>query len=282
MNGGMSAPSRTGGASIAKRLAMVVAAVKRRLRIGAEEGRMSLVSHLAEFRKRLIVCAGTLILAMLACLSQAEWVADQMIKKAQEFQFVYISPTELVLSYLKLAFLGGIVLAFPVILYQLWRFIRPGLRKKERQAGLVILTLGLALFVGGAVFSFQIVMPIALKFLSGLNASQTISPMVSIESYISFMITTMVTFGLVFELPIVTISLTRIGLLDPKLLRKQRKYIVLAIFIVAALITPPDVTSQVLVAFPMMLLFEISLFLSDLLFRKRKKRMQEENEDEMS
>ena len=202
------------------------------------------------------------------------------MEKAQGFQFVYIAPTELVLSYVRLALTGGVSLACPVMLYQIWGFIRPGLTRRERQSCFVILTLGMLLFLIGAAFAFEIVLPITLLFFAGMNAGQTISPMVSIESYISFVSTTLVTFGIVFELPVVVIMLTRIGLLNPAMLRKNRKYVILAVFVLAAFITPPDVTSQILVAFPMLFLFEISLLLSRILFRKRLKREMQVNGQE--
>lgn len=137
-----------------------------------------------------------------------------------------------------------------------------------------------AAFLIGAAFAFEIVLPITLLFFAGMNAGQTISPMVSIESYISFVSTTLVTFGIVFELPVVVIMFTRIGLLNPAMLRKNRKYVILAVFVLAAFITPPDVTSQILVAFPMLFLFEISLLLSRILFRKRLKREMQVNGQE--
>ena len=223
---------------------------------------MSLVSHLEEFRKRLVACIICFFAAVLICLGQAAWLTERLMEKAQGFQFVYIAPTELVLSYVRLALTGGVSLACPVMLYQIWGFIRPGLTRRERQSCFVILTFGM------------------LLFFAGMNAGQTISPMVSIESYISFVSTTLVTFGIVFELPVVVIMFTRIGLLNPAMLRKNRKYVILAVFVLAAFITPPDVTSQILVAFPMLFLFEISLLLSRILFRKRLKREMQVNGQE--
>ena len=231
---------------------------------------MSLVSHLEEFRKRLVACIICFFAAVLICLGQAAWLTERLMEKAQGFQFVYIAPTELVLSYVRLALTGGVSLGF----------IRPGLTRRERQSCFVILTFGMLLFLIGAAFAFEIVLPITLLFFAGMNAGQTISPMVSIESYISFVSTTLVTFGIVFELPVVVIMFTRIGLLNPAMLRKNRKYVILAVFVLAAFITPPDVTSLLLVAFPMLFLFEISLLLSRILFRKRLKREMQVNGQE--
>lgn len=252
--------------------------LRKRLRLKKTAGdcRMSLVSHLEEFRRRLMTCIVCFFAAMFLCLGRAEWMTERLMEKAVGFQFVYIAPAELVLSYIRLALIGGAALACPVILYQCWSFIRPGLMKKERQACFVVLTFGLLLFIVGAAFAFEIVLPITLLFFVGLNPGQSIAPMVSIESYISFMSTTLVTFGVIFELPIVVLMLTKIGILNPEMLRKNRKYVILAVFAVAAFITPPDVTSQILVAFPMLLLFEISLSLSGILFRRKLKNRKNE------
>ena len=135
------------------------------------------------------------------------------------------------------------------------------------------------LFCLGAVFSFKIVLPIVLVFFAGLDTSGTIQAMVSIENYISFMVTMLVTFGVVFELPIVTVLLTKVGILNPRFLSKNRKYVLLIILTVAAFITPPDVTSQVLVAGPMYVLFEFSLVLCRILFKKK---LESEASEEMA
>lgn len=238
-------------------------------RRGESEGKMSLVAHLAEFRKRLLLCACLFLAAGACCLSQSKWFVDQLVQKAAGFTFVYIAPTELLLAYLRLALIGGVVITCPVILNQLWCFIRPGLFEKERKAGFLALTFGVLMFVTGAAFAYELVLPVMLKFFTGLHAAQAISPMVSIECYISFVVTMLVTFGMVFELPVVTVLLTAIGILNPLMLKKNRKYVILVIFIAAALITPPDVTSQLLIALPMLALFEISIFVCCILFCKQ-------------
>lgn len=254
------------------------AAILKRLKLKRDDGecRMSLVSHLEEFRKRLMACIICFFGAVFLCLGQAAWLTERLIEKAEGFQFVYIAPTELVLSYIRLALIGGAAFACPVIIYQVWGFVRPGLTRGERRSCFVILTFGMAQFFIGAAFAFEIVLPVTLLFFAGMNAGQTISPMVSIESYISFVATTLVTFGIVFELPVVVILLTKAGILNPEALRKNRKYVILAVFVIAALITPPDVTSQILVAFPMLFLFELSLLLCRILFRKKLKRRKTE------
>jgi len=136
------------------------------------------------------------------------------------------------------------------------------------------MTFGMALFVLGSFFAYEVVLPFTLKYFAGLNggsigSGQSIKAMVSIQSYLNFFVNTMVTFGLVFEMPIVIILLTQLGILNPRFLRKNRKYVILGVFIIAAIITPPDVTSQVLIAVPMLVLFEISTWISSVLFRRK-------------
>ncbi|MBS7526387.1 twin-arginine translocase subunit TatC [Fusibacter paucivorans] len=234
---------------------------------------MSIITHLAEFRRRLIACL--VVFAVTFCVSfyYAEWIVDHLRALGENFSFIYISPTELMLSYIRIAVIAGIVISFPVIGYNLWRFLCPGLTVKEKMGFFAILTFGVVLFVAGASFCYAIVMPLALKFLGGINMDGSIMPMVSIQNYLSFVLSMLITFGIVFELPIVTILLTKIGLLNPLFLKKNRKYVFLLTFVVAAIITPPDITTQILVALPMMVLFEISIALCSILFRKRLKNM---------
>lgn len=240
------------------------------------EKKMSLVSHLTELRKRLVICACFFLVAFGGCMSQTKWFVTQLIQKADGFSFVYITPTELVLSYLRLALIGGIVITCPIILYQVWGFVRPGLLMKERRVTFIILTFGMAMFAAGAAFAFVVVLPVMLQFFAQFQDPDIISPMVSIESYINFVATSLITFGAVFELPVVTVLLTMIGILNPIFLSKKRKYVILIIFIVAAVITPPDVISQILVALPMIVLFEVSILLCRLLFHRRLKRQKEQ------
>ena len=245
----------------------------------ARDGKMSMVSHLDEFRKRLTVCIVCFVAALVVCFMKADWLVTELMALGKNFQFVYISPTELIMCYVRIAMIGGVVVAVPVIIYEIWRFIQPGLTKSEQKATLIVLALGLLLFCLGAVFSFKIVLPIVLVFFAGLDTSGTIQAMVSIENYISFMVTMLVTFGVVFELPIVTVLLTKVGILNPRFLSKNRKYVLLIILTVAAFITPPDVTSQVLVAGPMYVLFEFSLVLCRILFKKK---LESEASEEMA
>jgi sec-independent protein translocase protein TatC len=231
--------------------------------------KMPLVSHLNELRRRLMISIGFFLAAASVCFTKVEYFSNELIALAKGFEFIYVAPAELLMSYIMISVICGMVLSLPVICYQLWKFIRPGLMPKERKAGVLVLIFGMILFFGGAAFAYVIVLPFTLKFFVALNTQSNITAMVSVQNYLNFVVTILVTFGTVFELPIVIILLTQIGLINPKIMRKQRKYAILVIFILAAIITPPDVTSQILVAVPMIVLFEVSTIVSSILFHKK-------------
>ena len=233
------------------------------------EGRMSLTDHLAELRKRLIVCLVCFLVCFSLCLSQAEWFTDQLLSRGEYFTFVYIAPAELLLSYIRIAMVGAVVVTIPVICSQIWGFLRPGLRRRERLAVLFIMTVGILLFALGAAFAFAIVLPILLGFFARLNTTNTVTAMVSVQEYIGYVLSTMVTFGIVFETPIILVLLTWAGVVRPKTLQKNFKYAVLVILTISAIVTPPDVTSQILMAVPLMVLFYLSILLCQILFRRK-------------
>ena len=239
-------------------------------------GRMSLLAHLNELRRRLTICAVGFLVGVALCLSQAEWFTNLLLSRGENFSFVYIAPAELMMTYVRISLVGGVVIIIPVIIYHIWRFLQPGLKRAEQMGFNLIITVGLLLFCLGALFAFTIVLPILLGFFARLNTSGTVTAMVSVQEYVSYVISTMLIFGVIFETPIVLVALTGVGLVKPKTLQKNFKYVVLIILIVAAVITPPDVTSQVLVAIPLMILFYASIILCKILFRRK---LAEQEED---
>ena len=239
-------------------------------------GRMSLLAHLNELRRRLTICAVCCLVGVALCLSQAEWFTNLLLSRGENFSFVYIAPAELMMTYVRISLVGGVVIIIPVIIYHIWRFLQPGLKRAEQMGFNLIITVGLLLFCLGALFAFTIVLPILLGFFARLNTSGTVTAMVSVQEYVSYVISTMLIFGVIFETPIVLVALTGVGLVKPKTLQKNFKYVVLIILIVAAVITPPDVTSQVLVAIPLMILFYASIILCKILFRRK---LAEQEED---
>ena len=202
-------------------------------------GRMSLLAHLNELRRRLTICAVCFLVGVALCLSQAEWFTNLLLSRGENFSFVYIAPAELMMTYVRISLVGGVVIIIPVIIYHIWRFLQPGLKRAEQMGFNLIITVGLLLFCLGALFAFTIVLPILLRFFARLNTSWTVTAMVSVQEYVSYVISTMLIFGVIFETPIVLVALTGVGLVKPKTLQKNFKYVVLIILIVAAVITPP-------------------------------------------
>lgn len=219
----------------------------------------TITEHLDELRYRLIVCLAAIVLTTVFCFVYAENILAVLIRPVGGL--VFIAPTEVFFSYLRLAVTGGVFVSMPVILFQAWRFISAGLKNNEKKYALIFGPLSLLLFAVGVYFAYAIVLPLGLNFFLNF-APQGIKPMISVANYIAFVSMMLLAFGLVFEVPIVILFLTKVGLVTPEFLSKNRKYVILLVFVVAAVFTPPDVITQVLLALPLLLLFEFSLLLS--------------------
>jgi len=168
---------------------------------------------------------------------------------------------------MKVAFISGLILASPFVLYQVWAFVAPGLYRNEKKYVVPFVLAGSFFFALGILFAYTIAIPVGFKFLLGF-ATDFIKPMPSMKEYLSFSIKFLLAFGLIFEFPVVLVLLARIGVIDAKTLGRQRKYAILLIFIFAAILTPPDVISQVILALPMIGLYELSILLSRLFGKK--------------
>jgi sec-independent protein translocase protein TatC len=225
------------------------------------EKTMSFWDHLSEMRFRLLVSAAALLAGTIACFAFVEPAAALILQPAGDMRFVYLSPPELFMSYLRISLTGGLVLASPVILFQAWLFARPGLSKRERSALLAGLILGAGFFIIGAVFSFLVVVPFTLRFFSNYQ-SESVVAMYSISEYIGFVGSMVFSFGMAFEMPMVATLLSALGIVTGTGLAKVRGIAILVIFIAAAVLTPPDVVSQVMLGVPMVLLFELSVLLA--------------------
>ena len=244
------------------------------------DGTMSLYGHLKELRNRIAVVVVLLLVAFTACLSFAPrfitFLTD--MGKAYDYVFVYIAPQELLLVYLNTALVGALVVCFPVVAYEVYAFCSPGLTKRERTFFIGSLLAGTVFFVVGVLFARFISLPFVLRFLIQFTGEVDVAASISIQQYIGFLLTIFVVFGLVFELPVVSVLLTGLGLIRADWLRKGRKIMIVVIFILAAIITPPDVVSQVMVALPMSLLYELSIGLSSLVGRRRTEAREEDAE----
>ena len=233
---------------------------------------MSLSGHLKELRNRILICVLVLFAGFSLCLSVAPRLVTALtdMGKAYDYVFVYIAPQELLLVYLNVALLGGAVLAFPALAYHAYAFCSPGLSKRERAFTLGALLAGTLFFLIGVAFARYISLPFMLRFLIQFTFEVDVSASISIDQYVSFLLTVFVIFGLVFELPVISVLLTGLGLVKAEWLRKGRKAMIVVIFALAAIITPPDVVSQIMVALPMIGLYELSIVLSRAVERMRK------------
>ncbi|MBC8591209.1 twin-arginine translocase subunit TatC [Wansuia hejianensis] len=222
---------------------------------------LTLVGHLAELRKRIIIIGLSIIIFSILGYYFAEPIAKDIVGRAPDMDFVFISPSELMLSYLKIAVVCGLVISSPIILSQIWMFTSPGLEDNQKRYILIALFLGSGFFVIGSIFAYLIVLPVIFKFFAGFQMPE-IQATISFANYLSFIIRIVLAFGIVFELPILMYVLTRFGIFKVEFFIKYRKYMILIIFVVAAFLTPPDVVSQTLLAVPMLVLYEVGILLS--------------------
>lgn len=240
-----------------------------------QDKRMSFIGHLEELRHRLIVCFIALGIGVAICYAFKESLFGILMRPlatvmAPGDKMIFTGLTEAFFCYLKTALLGGLLLALPVIMYQMWCFIAPGLYAKERRFILPLALLSCLFFIGGTLFAYFIILPFAFKYLLSFR-SEVIQALPSMKEYFSLASILLLAFGLVFELPLVLTLLGRLGLVTPSFLGKNRKYAILLIFIAAAFITPtPDAVNQCLMAFPLMILYEVGI-LGVRIFGKKKK-----------
>lgn len=250
----------------------------------ADQGNMSLVGHLTEIRNRIAICFMALIVAFFVCFAFIKPLANELLEmgKTAGFEYVYLSPSELLTSYFKLSLILSVVIVSPLLIYQIWSFVAPALTKNEKNAIRPALAGGLFFFFLGAVFAYLVALPFMIQFLINYSESDFISSAISVASYLDFMIGMLLTFGLVFEEPMLAFVFSSLGIITPALLRKVRQYAILVIFIIAAVITPPDVVSQFMIAIPMLALYELSIIISSVVYKRRMKRaaMQEAGEDD--
>lgn len=241
------------------------------------------MGHLEELRKRLIACA----IAIGAGFAISYFFAEELFQiliaplKAvmpEGDRLIFTALPEMFFTYLKVAFISGIMLVAPYIFYQLWLFIAPGLYKNEKKYVIPFVIISTLLFVGGALFGYFVVFPFGFKFFISFT-NEYVKALPSVKQYFGFAVKLLFAFGIVFELPVVIFFLTKMGVVTPALLRKNRKYAILMTFIVAAILTPPDVITQCMMAGPLIILYEIGILVSMTAWKKKQeKKEQEESE----
>jgi sec-independent protein translocase protein TatC len=225
---------------------------------------LTLVEHLNELRKRIIICLVMLGAATLLTLP----FASQLLKisklpaRGVIDKLAFFSPEEAFLIYMRIGILCGFVISLPVILYQLWGFCSPAMEERVRRHSAFFIVSCFVSFVVGALVAYFILLPPALKFLLGF-AREDLEPVISAGKYISFVTGIIFVSGLVFQMPVLSFILSKLGIINPRTLRKKYKYAIVIIFIVAAVITPtPDAFNMLMLACPMLLLYELSIWIS--------------------
>lgn len=236
---------------------------------------MALLDHFKELRKVLLISAYAIAFGTVIGWTFSDivyrFLAQPMVG-IKEVSFITTTPMEPILVKLKISIVAGIIVALPIIFWQIWAFVLPALQKNERKYLYFIVPSSIILFLGGAAFSFYVVLPMALKFLMFVGGGAVEStPFVTKASYLGFILTFILSFGIVFQMPVVLLLLIKIGILDPRTLAKYRKYAFFIIVVLAVIISPtPDIMTQALMIGPMYMLYELSIWIGLLLVRKKK------------
>ena len=231
---------------------------------------MSLFDHLDELRKRLIIIVIVNFVAAILLFSQTEIIMSYLLEVNPGMELVYTTPSELLTVYIQLSLILAVTICSPITVYQVWAFIEKGLYEKEKKAILFTLIFGVVFFIIGLAFCYFMVLPTTLEFFVRI-AIEEVSSMLSIQSYVSFVNMMLLAFGLVFEMPVIIFLLSKLGIIKPEFLKKNRGIIIVAIFIFASIITPPDVISQLMLGIPMVILLEFSILICTLVYKGKKK-----------
>ncbi len=254
----------------------------------SDDAKMPFLAHLEELRKRLIVCVSAIGIAFplvfyfrTTLLELLQWPLTTDVVMGRRFPFIAFShkppiarltalgPAETLWTHFKVAFIAGLFVALPIVLYQIWKFVEPGLYPKERRFALPFVMLSTICFFLGATFCFLIVLPLALQFL--LTFDPTIQQMPRFSEYVDFTLKFLLAFGVIFELPLAMTIAARLGVVTPQFLARNRKYAILINFIIAAILTPtPDIFNQSLMALPMCLLYEVGILAARIVTRRSK------------
>ncbi len=241
---------------------------------------MSVIEHITELRKRLVIVVVFFFLAVIGgfLLSGPIIKYLQHTDEAKSLTLNSFNLTDPLMVYMKFAFIIAFVITSPIILYQLWSFISPGLHEKERKVTLSYIPLSAFLFLLGLSFSYFILFPFVIDFMERISNDLDVNQVIGINEYFTFLIQLTFPFGLLFQLPVVIMFLTRLGIVTPMFLSKVRKYAYFVLLVIAALITPPEIASHLMVSIPLFILYEISIWVSRLTYRKSQKlRFEEEN-----
>lgn len=235
------------------------------------DDRMPFMEHLGELRTRIVRSLVALLVGLGIALPFSERLTDFLARPVTKlgYKLVFTAPAEAFWVQMKVALITGLFIASPAILYQVWAFIAPGLHAHERKYAAPFVIVGSLMFILGGAFALLVVTPYAIAFLLSY-ARDTLQPMITLENHVGFILKFTLAFGLVFELPLILTVLSRMGVVTPTMLARNRKYAILGAFIAAAILTPtPDAFNQALMAGPLILLYEVGIVCARLFGRKR-------------
>lgn len=237
------------------------------------------LTHLEELRNRLIVCAIAIGIGFVISYIFSKQLFSFLILPLTEVlpadsHLIFTNLPEMFIAYIKVALIAGIILAIPVIFYELWMFLAPALYRREKGYLIPFVLFSSILFLVGSLFGYFVVFPYGFKFFIGF-ATEDIQALPSVKQYFSFTIRLLLAFGVVFELPVVVFFMTKIGLITPDSMKRFRKFAILSSFILSAILTPPDVATQIMMALPIIILYEVSILISKGIYRKKKEGSEE-------
>ena len=236
--------------------------------------------HIADLRKRLTISTITVVIMFFACFSFYEPILEWMMAPVKHAlpagtSMIAVEIQETFFTAMKVAFFGGFIISLPVIFWQLWLFLAPGLYDHEKKLVVPFVFFATLMFLLGASFAYYIVVPVGFDFLIAFGNS-VVSVLPSIGKYVGFFTKFLIGFGIAFELPVITFFLAKIGLVNDQMLKDFFRYAVVLIFIVAAVLTPPDVISQVLMAAPLLILYGVSIYIAKVFNPAQKEEEEEE------
>jgi len=234
------------------------------------EEELPVTEHIEELRQRIFKSVVALVVGFLIAWPFKKDILLFLEKPLPEDlrgKLIFLSPPEAFFTALKVSFFAGVLIALPFVLYQAWRFIEPGLYEHEKRFILPFIFFSLLFFFGGASFAYFVILPFGLRFLLGFMGD-LLTPQITVGSYISFVIQMILAFGFVFLLPVVVWLLSKLGVINYRMLENNRKYAILVIFVIAAVLTPPDIFSQVMMALPLLGLYELSIWIAKITGRE--------------
>ncbi|MGJ0455357.1 twin-arginine translocase subunit TatC [Aliarcobacter cryaerophilus] len=236
--------------------------------------------HIADLRKRLVISSITVVIMFFACFSFYEPILEWMMAPVKHAlpagtSMIAVEIQETFFTAMKVAFFGGFIISLPVIFWQLWLFLAPGLYDHEKKLVVPFVFFATLMFLLGASFAYYIVVPVGFDFLIAFGNS-VVSVLPSIGKYVGFFTKLMIGFGIAFELPVITFFLAKIGIVNDQMLKDFFRYAVVLIFIISAILTPPDVISQVLMAAPLLILYGVSIYIAKVFNPAQKEEEEEE------